>query len=107
MKLSEENVPANCSLLFPLVKKWGIGDDYEREQKVATATDEELIELVMSLEDERVDSQRLFDWLEGEESYNLNPSTEYVAFTCFTMARDSAKTKLKQRGVHLYGHELR
>jgi hypothetical protein len=97
MKLRSENVPDAVVLLFPMVETWGIGDDYDRERKVADASDVELLELVRCLDD--IDENVLFEWLEGPESHDSNPSDEYVAFTCFTMAIESAKVKIKDRGL--------
>lgn len=97
MNLRKEKVPAEITTLLPMVEKWGINDDYKREKKVSNASDEELVKLVKCLDG--FDESILFDWLEGPESYDVNPSEEYIAFTCFTMAIDSAKIKIKDRGL--------
>lgn len=82
--------------MIPLIKiyeKWGIEDDFEREEAVAKASQEELEELVHSIND--ISDDDLFGWLSGEESFNPNPTDEYLAITCLTMAIDSAKFRLQ------------
>lgn len=49
-----------------------------------------LVDAVMAMPDDS-----MFDWLGGPESYSQNPTVEYVAFTCLTMAYDSARVMLK------------
>ncbi len=93
-RLNPAKVPAAVSALVPLAEKWGISDDVEREEKVHAATDEELRQLVASLE--AIDSDALFEWLAGPESYDASPTDEYVAFTALTMAIESAKLILKR-----------
>ncbi len=97
MSLDSSKVPHAVIPLFPFVDEWGIDDDYDREIKVSAATNEELHGLLTSLD--QIDEDVLYEWLEGPESYNANLSREYVAFTCFTMAIDSAKVQLKKRGI--------
>jgi hypothetical protein len=94
MKLRPENVPHSLLHLLPLAEKWGIGDDFEREEAINNASKEELIFLIHSIDD--ISDEDLFGWLAGKESINPNPSPEYIAITCLTMAIDSAKVKLKR-----------
>lgn len=93
MNLNLAKLPHEVAELIPLAEKWGIGDDYEREEAVKNASPEQLLELARCLD--RVEQKKLFDWLAGPESRDPNPSPEYVAFTCLTMAIDSAKLKLR------------
>ena|SRR6185503_6824608 len=93
MILDPANVPAALLPILPVAAKWGIGDDYEREAAVRNSSREELEVLVHSI-DNIADSD-LYGWLEGPESFNPNPTPEYLAITCLTMAIDSAKVKLR------------
>jgi hypothetical protein len=93
-QLNPSNVPPEVAGLLDLAQKWGIGDDFEREQAIREASKSELLELATCLDN--VDSDALFDWLAGPESYNENPTEEYIAFTILTMAIDSAKSILKK-----------
>jgi hypothetical protein len=94
MRLSAKNVPAALVPLLPMAEKWGIGDDFEREEALAKASREELEEVVHSIDE--ISDDDLFGWLSGEESFNPKPSEEYLAITCLTMAIDSAKMKLQK-----------
>ena len=94
MTLNPNNVSAALIPLLPLAEKWGIGDDFERENAIRNASREELEALVHSIDD--VSDDDLFGWLSGPESYSSNPTPEYLAFSCLTMAIDSAKVKLKK-----------
>jgi hypothetical protein len=97
MYLRKENVPDEIVPLIPYAEKWGIGDDYERERKISNATDAELVDLVRCFA--AIDRNAFFAWLEGPESYDVKPTDEYVAFTCLTMAVESAKIEAKDRGI--------
>lgn len=90
-------VPPTLHRLIPLATEWGISDDYHREEKVSQAATAELLALVASIDD--ISDEDLYGWLEGPESYSDTPSNEYVVFTCFTMAIDSAKVKIKKRNA--------
>ena len=94
-KLNPSNVPPEVVGLLGLAQKWGIGDDFEREQAIREASKSELAELATCLDN--IDTDALFNWLAGSESYNENPSEEYIAFTILTMAVDSAKVILKKK----------
>ncbi len=94
MALNPENVPAALVDLLPVAEAWGIDDDFEREQALKTASRDELECLVHSIDN--VSDEDLYDWLAGPESFNPNPSAEYLALTCLTMAIDSAKLKLER-----------
>lgn len=85
-------MPSTLVPLLPFAEQWGIGDDFERELAVSNASRAELEVLVRCID--RVFDEDLYGWLAGEESYNTNPSAEYLALTCLTMAIDSAKLKL-------------
>jgi hypothetical protein len=94
-KLDPQNIPAAIIDLIPLVEKWGIGDDFEREDAIYNATDDDLQLLATCLD--ASNSNILFDWLCGEESKNKTSTREYIAFTNFSMAIDLAKVILKKR----------
>jgi len=93
-KLNIKNVPVELHQLIAIAEEWGINDDYDRAEKVSLATEEELRTLISSIEN--VADEDLYGWLEGPDSFSEAPSEEYVAFTCLTMAIDSAKIKLKK-----------
>lgn len=92
--LDPKNVPEALVPLLPMASKWGIGDDFEREEAIQNASKEDLQELVRSID--AIGDEDLFGWLEGPESYSVKPTREYVAITCLTMAIDSAKIKLRR-----------
>lgn len=91
--LNPSNVPHALIQLLPAAERWGIGDDFEREVALKSASREQLEFLVHSIDD--VSDEDLYGWLSGPESKNPHPSIEYVALTCLTMAIDSARLKLK------------
>ncbi len=91
MNLRRHAIPDTVARLLPYAEEWGIGDDYDREMKVSKASDSQLLDLVGCIM--TIDRHSLFAWLEGPESYDPNPSEEYVAFTCLTMAIEAAKIK--------------
>ena len=95
LELDHSKIPRALVPLVPVAAKWGMGDDYERESSIQRASPEELNRLVHSIDGIRDDD--LFGWLGREESFNSNPTEEYVAFTNLTMAIDSAKLELKKR----------
>ena len=93
-KLNPLLVPPEIVGLLEIAQKWGIGDDFEREQIIGSASKSELLELATCLDN--VDADALFNWLAGAESFNENPSEEYIAFTILTMAVDFAKSILNK-----------
>jgi hypothetical protein len=90
-------MPDAVVALLPYAEEWGISDDYERELKVADAGDYQLLDLICSME--ATDRDSLLAWLEGPESYHPNPTEDYVALKCLLMAVESAKAKLRARGI--------
>jgi hypothetical protein len=91
MKLDPENLPLPLVCLIPWAEKWGIGDDIEREQKVAQASSKERSELIACIDE--CSDEELFGWLAGEESFREFPSPEYLAVSNLIMAIDSARLK--------------
>jgi hypothetical protein len=94
IKLDKANVPQALHGLIPVAEIWGINDDFDREDKLGQATEDELRTLISSIDN--VSDEDLYGWLEGPESFSPIPSEEYVSFTCLTMAIESAKAKLKK-----------
>lgn len=94
-KLNKERFPDALLSLFEVVEKWGIPDDCERDAAVKKASREELEQLIHSIDS--ISDDALYGWLAGPESFSSNPSSEYVAITCFTMAIDMAKLVLNNR----------
>jgi len=93
MKLNQENIPPALHLLIPFAEKWGIGDDFEREQLVLKSTEAALSELVNCLD--IIDEDELWDWLSGDDSFSDSPTAEYLAYTNLTMAIDYARLRVK------------
>lgn len=96
MKLDSTKVPKCCAHLTPLAERWGIGDDADREDAVAHASRADLIQFVEAIQ--ALPDDQMFEWLAGSESYSATPTAEYLAFTCMTMAYDSARVKLEKNG---------
>lgn len=94
MNLKPDNVPKPLIQLLPIAEKWGIEDDFEREEALASASKEELESIVHSIDS--VSDEDLYDWLAGDSANDDNPSQEYIALTCLTMSIDSAKIKLSR-----------
>lgn len=91
LKLKPDNLPPALVSLIPIAEKWGSNDDFARNKMVKEATPEELSELIHSIDS--ISDDDLYGWLSGPESYNPNPSIEYLAVTCLTMAIDMAKLR--------------
>jgi hypothetical protein len=95
MPLNPNNVPEALRKLIPIAERWGISDDFEREAALESAFPEDLELLIHSID--AVSDEDLFGWLAGQESFSLQPSEEYIALTCLTIAIDSAKIKRVRR----------
>jgi hypothetical protein len=89
--LRPEAVPFGVRSLLPLAEEWGVGDDIDREEKVSTSS-RAVLESLVSAVDSAADE--LWSWLAGPESRMRDPSPEYVAVSCMTMAADSARQEL-------------
>src|SRR3989442_8647881 len=96
MPLNSHNIPSALVPLLPMAEKWGIGDDFEREAAISSASRQELESLVHCIDE--IEDADLYGWLSGPESFNSSPSSEYLAITALTMAIDSAKLKLRKQG---------
>lgn len=94
MKLDPRRVPPALEALIPWAEKWGLGDDFERDGLVRSASLDGLIQLIHSIDG--ISDDDLFGWLGGPESYSSNPTDEYLAITSLTMAIDSAKARLRK-----------
>jgi hypothetical protein len=95
MRLNPENLPTPLVSLIPWAEEWGIGDDHEREQKVARASSKERSELIACIDE--CSDEDLFGWLAGEESFREFPSREYLAVSNLVMAIDSARLKEQKK----------
>jgi hypothetical protein len=87
-------MPDSVRVLLPLAEVWGIGDDVERSMIVEAASPNELRAMVAAVDS--VPDNDLYGWLTGPDSRSANPSREYVAITCLTMAADEARVRLRQ-----------
>jgi hypothetical protein len=94
IRLDRTRVPGEFHWLIPLAEEFGIGDDLIRDDYVDKCSTTSLRELVNGIDRA---GDHLWDWLAGPEAESTNPSDEYVAFTCMTMAYDQAKLRLKER----------
>jgi hypothetical protein len=94
--VKQNNVPQSLIKLVPLVERFGIGDDYAREQLISRTSTEELVLLISSFSTE---TDNLDSWLYVSDSDSAESTPEYVAFTNCTMAVDSARLILESRGV--------
>ena len=94
MTLNPKNLPTALVSLVPMAEKWGVGDDFEREELLKNATKEELELLIHSIDE--ISDEDLYGWLGGPEAKKQSPTQEYLAMTCLTMAIDSANVKLKR-----------
>ena len=94
MKLNQNNVPSELHSIIHLAEKWGIGDDYDREQAISDASRQELECVAHCLDN--IENAVLAGWLIGPESKREPLSQEYLAFTNLTMAVHSAKLEIKK-----------
>lgn len=94
MKLDPKKLPAGIADLIPIAERWGIADDIERSRAIDGADRRELEELVHCLD--QIDTRELEEWLIGLESFREQPSQEYVAITCLTMAIEQARLRLRK-----------
>jgi hypothetical protein len=94
MKLDPARVPRGMADLIPLAERWGIADDIERSRAINGADRNALEELIHCLD--AVDISELEEWLVGLESYREQPSQEYIAMTCLTMAIEQARLRLRK-----------
>jgi hypothetical protein len=93
MQLDPQNVPDALVPLLPMAARWGIGDDYERDCLVETASSSEIAALIKCADPYEAE---LFAWLEGPDAKAANPSAEYVAMTNLTLAIEYAKALEKR-----------
>lgn len=90
------NVPEPLIGLLPLAEDWGIRDDVERADAVERASFHQLASMVEAVD--AAEDEGLYDWLSGDESHAADPTEEYVAITCLTMAADAARLRLARTG---------
>ena len=78
-QLNPNNVSCSLVSLLPMADKWGVGDDFERENAVSQASLQEVVLLIHcsgGISDEDLDG-----WLSGPEALNSQPFPEYLAIT--------------------------
>ena len=95
MTLNPKNVPLALVPLLSMAERWGIGDDFDREEAISKARVDDLEKLIRCTDG--VPDGDLSAWLIDPASFNPKPSAEYLAITCLTMARDSAKVEMQAR----------
>jgi hypothetical protein len=93
-----ENIPESLHKYIALAQEWGIGDDYEREEKVNSATDSEILELctVSELLDQNND---FYAWLYEDLDSEKTMQSGYILFTNLTLAMDLAILQKTERGL--------
>lgn len=92
--MDPERVPLEVRSLIPMAEKYGIGDDFYREEVIQGLDNGELSELARCLD---IEGDALDRWLCGEEMRKPVPSQEYCTMTNLVMAQQSASVKLKKR----------
>jgi hypothetical protein len=97
VSLDKRRIPPGLEALIAVAEDWGIVDDAMRSRRVGSARAEELERLVAAVDS--VDDSLLYGWLAGSESYSAEPTDEYVAITCVTMAADEARVRLGADGA--------
>ncbi|WP_426337065.1 hypothetical protein ACN9MY_07495 [Pseudoduganella sp. R-31] len=85
MNFKLDKIPLRLRRMLPLAGKFGIADDWAREELVKKSSREELRELKGDV-DENEDA--LDAWLAGPESSGPDYSDEYIAFSAMRMAAD-------------------
>ena len=91
-----ELIPKELHYLIPLVEKWGLGDDGYRDEQIINACDKELLELIESLPNEKLEI--LNQWLETNAiNVKVNMTDEYINYSCYFMAFEYAKLLLNNR----------
>ncbi|GAA1408193.1 hypothetical protein ACFQZ4_07855 [Catellatospora coxensis] len=95
MRVDPTRVPENVRHLIPLVEKWSVPEDGERSELLKRASDVQLRELADAV---TASIDELEDWLCGDEVSSPEPSDEYVAFSCLSMAACLADVLLSKRG---------
>lgn len=86
--------PESVRAPLPLAEVWGVRDDIERSLMIERASADELRAMVEAVD--ATPHDELYDWLSGSESQESDPSSEYIAITCLTMAADEARVRLRQ-----------
>ncbi|MEU8004309.1 hypothetical protein AB0B66_24405 [Catellatospora sp. NPDC049111] len=94
MKFDPMRVPENVRHLVPLAERWSVPEDGERADLLKAGSDAQLRELVDAVTTSVDDLDR---WLCGDEALSPEPSDEYVAFSCLSMAADLADVLLAKR----------
>ncbi len=92
--MNKSNIPKSLHHLIPLVNKWGISDDSERDILVENSKIFELKELSESISDANADT--LDEWLYAPPMLE-NPSFEYIKYSNFFMAFEYARVVLKNK----------
>jgi hypothetical protein len=92
--LNTDKIPKSLHYLIEVAEKFRYDENADVHKKIEMATDEELIELVKSINCDGDDS--LCEWLSGPESYSYRPTDEYLAFSDLLDAYDYAKLRLSK-----------
>ena len=92
--MDKKLIPVSLHYLIPLVEKWGICDDGERDHLIYSSSTEQLLELVQNFSEE--DANILNEWLIDENQIKMC-TFEYVKYSAFFEAYEYAKSLLKSR----------
>jgi len=92
-KLDCEKVPAALINFIELAEKFGISDDGYRDEVIFGLDRNELADFLKEFQS--MAWIELENWLAGPEAESKNPTPEYIAFSCLTMAYDMARVRLR------------
>jgi hypothetical protein len=96
IKMNKKLIPISLHHLIPLVEKWGICDDGERDHLIYNSSTEQISKLVQSFTEN--DANILNEWLIDESQIKMCTS-EYIKYSAFFEAYEYAKSLLKSRNV--------
>ena len=98
MILDKKKIPETLHGFVDLAVHWGVGDDFEREKLVESASDSDILDLCIQ-GDILFDNEELNSWLYESVTPEVGSTLEYVTYTNLTMAVDSARFERKRRGI--------
>ena len=94
-QINPNNIPGPFHPLIPYAEKWGINDYTDLSKAIATASIEELQELIKAVSEFKAEG--FYEWLvnPGEN----NNTRDWIAFILLIDACDDAKLRLQSEDV--------